>query len=424
MIARRQWLVALAFAALAGCSDEGQGGGADGSDAGADGPSDAADAAGSDAGDAADAEPPEAPFAELMAQGAGRYIGQFPPTEVRDGEAGRTHVFGYDVADGGPACLRGATYHVATRDTGSTDLLVFMQGGGACWSDFCFAIEEAGSDGVPTFDVLDPDSETNPFADWNVLYLPYCDGSLFAGDAEYDTNDDGEPDRVHRGLQNLTAALDVAASEFPEVERVMLAGSSGGGFGTIIATPLVRHLFPDAELLVFNDAGVGVVKRDDPSFVADLVEEFGASSLIPASCSDCLSDGHLISMVDYSLAQDPTIRVAAFSSYEDSVIAGIFLDLPRGEFEEELLARTGELSATYPGRYAAFLIEGTQHTVLLGDIQGFLGDGFDAEGNPFESIVQLGSLEDTFVGDVSAGTWLSWMLEGDPRWVPVADGVE
>jgi hypothetical protein len=376
----------------------------------------------SDAGD--DATPLEPPFSEVIEQGVTRYLGAFVPSEVREADGAKTHVFA--PADGirGPACIRGATYHVATRNTGSPDLLIFMQGGGACWSDFCFTIEEAGADGVPTFDVLDTESDTNPFADWNVLYLPYCDGSLFVGDADYDPNGDGTPDRLHRGLQNLSAALDVAHSEFPGVERVMLAGSSGGGFGTIMGTPIVRAVYPDAELLVFNDAGVGVAKDGDPAFLEGLVDEFNGRAFVPGSCTDCLASGHLTPLVAYTLEQDPTLRIATFSSYRDSVISNIFLSVPGPEFEAVLLRETQALAAACPGRYAPFLIDGKQHTVLLGDIRGFLGDGFDVEGNPFASIVEFASLDGAVVDGVSALEWLNWMLSGDDRWAPIYETSE
>jgi len=37
-----------------------------------------------------------------------------------------------------------------------------------------------------------------------------------------------------RGLQNLTAALDIAVTEFPSPSRILLTGVSGGAFGTLL----------------------------------------------------------------------------------------------------------------------------------------------------------------------------------------------
>ena len=73
-----------------------------------------------------------------------------------------------------------------------------------------------------------------------------------------------------RGLQNLTAALDIGVEQFPNPSRILLTGVSGGAFGTITALPLVRHYYPDTEIVLFNDSGVGVAKEGD-SALHDLV---------------------------------------------------------------------------------------------------------------------------------------------------------
>lgn len=73
--------------------------------------------------------------------------------------------------------------------------MIFLQGGGACWADFCSAFEETNS--LPPVGILNPSLQGNPVADWDVVYLPYCDGSLFAGDVDRELSDsivgEGEP---------------------------------------------------------------------------------------------------------------------------------------------------------------------------------------------------------------------------------------
>lgn len=401
-------LLALAALALAACSD-GSGAGT-AADASADG---SGDAGGLDVADTAEEAPPFAEIEETYM----RHIGAFPPTERNvDGDE-TSFEYDYPLEAGGPLCIRGTPYRVSIRDMGSPNTLFYMQGGGLCYSGFCFAIEGAGSPGVPRFDVLDPDDPDNPFADWNVVYLPYCDGSLFAGEMSYDVDDDGEPDRIHRGFANLSVGMDALVENFGDSERVLIAGSSGGGFGTIWGAPLVRMLMPEVDLMVFNDAGVGVVRGNEPEFALGLVEEFGAQDLVPPSCSTCIDDGHLTPLVAWVHERDPTIRTAAFSSYGDAIIATIFLEISAAEFEEALLRELGGLADQFPGRYGAFLIEGSQHTVLLGDIAGFIGEDLAGEsGNPFEAFISLARLGETFIGEVSAREWLGWFLDDDPRW--------
>ncbi|MBW2550967.1 MAG: hypothetical protein JRE73_09385, partial [Deltaproteobacteria bacterium] len=45
----------------------------------------------------------------------------------------------------GPLCLRGTEYTIDTREGSSDELVIFLQGGGACWEDFCSAFEETNS---------------------------------------------------------------------------------------------------------------------------------------------------------------------------------------------------------------------------------------------------------------------------------------
>lgn len=418
----RRIAVLLALAALVGaCGDSDPdtnadaGTAADAADASAalDTMGDAADA-GSDAVSDADASP-EAPFAELEGI-IDRYRGAAPPSDEVTDDGVTTYTF--DVEDG-PICLYGEPYRMAVRDVGAEDLMIFLQGGGACWSSFCFAIDYAPPGMPSSLDILDPEHPTNPARDWNVAYLPYCDGSLFAGDADIDEDGDGEVDRWQRGLRNLTAALDVAAERFPAPRRVLFAGSSGGGFGTIVALPLVRMVWPDAEIIVFNDAGVGVVKGEEPEFLDGLVDEFNARDLVPASCGDCLAGGHLAPLIGWELERDPNLRIAAFSTYGDSIIAGIFLRLTQAAFKEALLEQTGALAEAFPGRYAAFLAEGTAHTALLGDVRGFLGD--DAGDSPIGGSVDIGSMDEIAVDGVTVATWFQWFVDGDPSWGQVEE---
>ncbi len=356
------------------------------------------------------------PYAELMDQGVGDYLGVAEVKSESSEDGVDTYVFDQK---SGPMCLRGTDFNVSVREQKkSEDLIIFLQGGGACWGDFCLAVETAG-EGIPSkLEVLDPSVEYNPVKDMSLVYVPYCDASLFGGDIEIDDDGDGEPDRYHHGLQNLSAALDIATERFPKPERVVLAGSSGGGFGTILATVLVREVYPKAPIYVISDSGVGVAKGDeDPDFVMDLVEEWGADPFLPESCPDCLEGGHLTPLVAWELDQDPNLKVAVFSSYQDQVMSQIFLAITGAEFEPMVKEQTELVADEFPGRYAPFLIEGTEHTTLLGDVSGFLGDDFEFA-DAIGDMVHIGGMKTSKVGDMDFATWMEQMLSDSPKWKP------
>ncbi|MDA8752682.1 pectinacetylesterase family protein [Halieaceae bacterium] len=338
-------------------------------------------------------EPPKpepVPFAELYDQGVDRYLGQYSPMLSETAGDIVNHAFG---AGDGPLCLRGGEYTMATRDVGSDELVIFLQGGGACWSSFCAATEEAAP-GIPAAGLLDPSRADNPTADWNTAYLPYCDGSVFSGDADFDDDGDGTTDRYQRGLKNLSAGLDVAANTFPAPSRILLTGISAGGFGTDYALPLVRKLYPGVPIELINDSGLGVTK---PGFTEDLAAEWNAEAFIPESCPDCIDeDGHLTNYHKYQLDQDPDLRMGFMSTKQDTVIADVFVMIGGPAFEEVLLPEMQELRDAYPERFRSLIADGNQHTFLL--------FGFERA-----------------VGGTTVAQWVTDMLSGSDDWQSVSD---
>ncbi|TVR04367.1 MAG: vtpJ-therm [Deltaproteobacteria bacterium] len=297
----------------------------------------------------------------------------------------------FDPEDG-PMCLRGDPFRASIRETGHDDLVIFLQGGGACWSAFCLAVTKAPA-GVPRINLLNPRLDGNPFAEWNVLYLPYCDGSLFVGDIDHDDAGDGTPDRFHRGLHNLSAALTHGARTLPEPRRILLAGSSAGGYGTLLATLLVRHVWPNSQLFVMNDSGTGIALDGDPDFVGTLLDEFNARRFVPDDCTGCLENGHITPLIGWILDRDASLRFALFSSLHDSIITDVFLGEDPDTFAHALLRETDAIRRDHPDRFARFLIEGRMHTTLLGDVSGIVGSDLTAVELPDGILGSLASLE-------------------------------
>jgi hypothetical protein len=355
---------------------------------------------------------------EARASGLLKYIDEGPAPVVESVE-GDTTVYAFEPGDG-PRCMRGGEFRFSVRDTGSENLLIFLQGGGTCWSDFCLTVTAAPA-GVPLVESLDPDNPSNPLADWTVLYLPYCDGSFFTGDRDFDEDGDGVGERLHRGLQNLSGALRTIRERFPNPARVLLTGSSAGAFGTIPGSVLVRSVYPEATLQVFNDSGVGVVRPGEPAFVEKILDEQGLIPLIPETCVDCWADGHITRLVHWIFERDPDIQMAVFSSMHDSIIAGTFLSLDPEIFKETMLAETQALHDRFPDRYRRFIVQGITHTTLLGTPIGIIGE--DIANVEFSSgaltglgTIKLGGLDTTVIGDTTAGDWLRAFVEGTAEW--------
>lgn len=351
-------------------------------------------------------------FDELYAQGLTKYVGEFAPANEPEAVEG-VKTFRFEVPESleaeprGPLCLRGTEYTVDTREGSSDELVIFLQGGGACWEEFCSAAETA--DSLPPSGILNPGLEGNPVADWDVVYLPYCDGALFAGDVDRVLPNNfgapGESMGYQRGLQNLSAALDVALAEFPEPSRILLTGISGGAFGTISALPLVRNYYPDTEILLFNDSGVGVAKEGDPDFINEtLLAGWNAESLVPESCTECTSNGHATRLIEWQLSADDNFTMSALSFSADFVISGTFLGIGPAAFTPALLAETERTTMLFEDRYKRFIPAGAAHTVLLSETSGGIS----------------GSLE-TEIAGVTVLDWLTSMIDGTEDWGDLVD---
>jgi hypothetical protein len=340
---------------------------------------------------APDSGVPKADLQELLDLGITTYLGAAKPVAMQtisgvEGVAEGSVVYDFDPADG-PICLRGARYNVSMLDQKSDNLMIYLQGGGACVSVICSATTEAGPRGVPTRGILDSKDPQNPVAGWNILYVPYCDGSVFGGDNDFKNPSDAMGTRYHHGQRNFAAALDLALKHFPNPSKVLLAGSSAGGWGTVYHRALVRSQYPNAELTVINDAGIGFAVNNPA--VAD---EWGATRHRPPSCEACQSHLHMSHFVKYMLERDPGTVVGDFSSYGDSVIRRFTFTSDAAVFKELLLQETAIPAQAFPDRYKRFFIQGESHTAL-----------------------QTG-LHTTAINGVTLAQWLGKMIDRDPSW--------
>jgi hypothetical protein len=197
------------------------------------------------------------------------------------------------------------------------------------------------------------------------------------------------------GLANLSAVVDVAKKAFPHPKRILLAGTSGGGYGTLSGTALVGLAYPDTQIDVFNDAGLGLSNLNDPNMLATVKRDWKFDQYLPPSCSECAAVQ--TALISWGLAANPTMHVAGFSSYGDGIIGGVFLMLMPPDFKKLLLEQTDKVHSQFPTRFERFFIDGTQHTVLL--TPAGMGVGYD-----------------TPVDGVSVDQWTGKMLAGDKAW--------
>lgn len=297
---------------------------------------------------------------ELTATGVGRYLGVIQPSGMRTGR--RWDEYLYDPAREEAICYTGLPYQVNIRPGRVNKVMLYLEGGGACWNNqtcFLFPLAKGSAGPAVSSGALDEAGPGNPFADWHVVYAPYCDGSVFGGDniVEY-----GGRRAFHHGLQNLSAAVTLMREKFPQPDLIVVAGSSAGGFGTYTGYGVVRIAYPGTQILVFNDSGPGVQNLADVQAVREREENWRFRQLIPPSCTRC--DEQVTYLTEWSLEHDPGLRVAYFNYLQDGVLR-FFLDLNDVGFEALLRAVTDDIRSRQRERFQRFFPRGAAHTVLL-----------------------------------------------------------
>jgi hypothetical protein len=165
-------------------------------------------------------------------------------------------------------------------------LLVFFDGGGACWDANNCIVD-------PTYDrevnetaealgradgIFDLKNRRNPFADWTMVFIPYCTGDAHWGSRDTSYVDEqgilastpgGSVVIHHRGFDNFLAVRKVI-SEFYAARgagprQLLVTGSSAGGYGALLGFPWLRDVLPQADATLFMDSAVGVI---EPGFFA------------------------------------------------------------------------------------------------------------------------------------------------------------
>jgi hypothetical protein len=312
--------------------------------------------------------------------------------------------------------------------TTSRDVVVFLQGGGACFDFFTcggaaplldktastgpFGPDEFGRDVYDKYPASWLRRANLPAAirDATIVFVPYCTGDVHGGDrtTRYESIVPGAPSITwhHVGHANLLAFLRRLGDTFPDPARLVVAGSSGGGFGTIANYVEIRRRWPRARAYLVDDSGPPLAgDAIPPSTRAAWYASWNLGVALDPFCPDCRDD--LSAALREILRRHPGDRVALVSHLQDEVIRGFFGTItilplpaltpkPAAEFEADLRALGTSVMdpATQNGKY--FFTAGNGHPTL--DDPGRIG-------TPAPGLTP----------------WLELMLSDDPAWASASE---
>ncbi|HJX63436.1 MAG TPA: pectin acetylesterase-family hydrolase [Polyangia bacterium] len=314
---------------------------------------------------------------------------------------------------------------------GSQDLLFFMEGGWFCanYADCVSAMNAVylppqprsplGSVNVSQrpslldymnemsnwngtiFSRSDPD---NAFKDFTFLYVMACTGDLHGGDAVVTYTSGSQSLTVnHKGHANIVAFLERVAATWPVPTRLVVAGASAGGLGTLFNYDTFRLFWPNPKTYLLDDSGTALGGVDFFSLppMAGAWTLWNLQEALGDICTNCESDLSAIYAALYRWY--PNDRKSLLSHVTDPVAIGnLYTSDSDAAFSAAL--RSTAAMVLEPNRWKWFY-GGSGHTFISA-----------TPGNQPRTAMEMTTV-------VSAGvplkTFLQAQVDDDPSWSSV-----
>ncbi len=273
-------------------------------------------------------------------------------------------------------------------------LVIYFQGGGACWDSMNCLYYPTYSRSVPPLElvadtagkgILDTANPANPFKDWYFVYIPYC-----TGDIHWGARDNSYPDYLgaipgvdswtirHRGFVNFQVVLKWVQDNFLLPRKIFVTGSSAGSYGAIMGFPYIREAYPWSVISVLGDAGNGVV---EPYFQTTAIYNWDVQipAWIPGFEAGYTPDMTMSDMYTGIAAYYPLSKVAQFSTAWDwnqtffyNVMLNIhdpgswgeaYWPLVWCDWNQQMLGLAHDTAAAAPN-YRYYISAGIYHTIM------------------------------------------------------------
>ena len=273
-------------------------------------------------------------------------------------------------------CAHGDPFSYWSRTADPDKVVLFFQGGGACFSaDGCAEgsdqySQTASGDQVTGTDDEDPSgifdftNPDNPFGDYSFVYVPYCTGDLHLGDAEHEYSDDVTIS--HKGYVNANAAYEHLLAEFGDASAVFVTGSSAGGVPSPMFAGLLADDLPEAEVAVLSDASGAY--PSDPVINEAIGSLWGAFENVPDWPENeglTAADWGVPDLMVQAGLHDPDLRMARYDTAYDEVQADFSELAGFGGDDLKVVITDNEAYIEDGGvPVASYLAPGELHTIL------------------------------------------------------------
>lgn len=275
----------------------------------------------------------------------------------------------------GATCIDGTPAGFSVNfNPASTKLVVYLEGGGACFNRFCESLFSRSANQPTNGGIFDRANAANPVKDWTWVYVPYCTGDVYGGKGEATL---ANKPRKFNGYTNHTAFLERLVPSFPS-DQVVLTGSSAGGFGAAVNYAQTQRAFGDTPVALIDDSGPPMSADVYPPCLQTLWRTtWGLDKTMLAECgADCDNpDDFIGDLFDHIRRTFPNMRGGLFSSVGDQTIrafAGygwgggynVCQDIPTAVTAEVYTAGLQALRTSVGDSFGTFYIPGNSHTIL------------------------------------------------------------
>jgi len=287
-----------------------------------------------------------------------------------------------------PKCALGTPWSFFVKRGTVNKLLVYFQGGGACWDDLTCGVPVCDQDvndgdnpANTTTGLADLNNPANPFRDWNAVFVSYCTCDVHWGDQAYDH---GTLTIEHRGAVNSQVAEKWAREHFLAPNEVFVTGSSAGAYGAISGSVFLQErVYKAARFNTLGDAGNGVITQD---FVINYISRWGIEKYLPTwieALDKPITELSIDQLWVGAAAEYPDAKFAQYTSAYDggngsqtqfynvmlnpgNLAVGVQWWLASCEWNQKM-RDLAQLTAAGAPNYRSYVGSGSRHTIFGSD---------------------------------------------------------
>lgn len=313
-------------------------------------------------------------IALLLGCGRARPAGQQPIAPLGSLQPGWNRIAG------GPrtTCAYGTPYALFVQVGDPQKLMIYFQGGGACWdAATCDSRSKAhvfkpavGEREQPyRTGILDLANPENPVRGYTKVFVPYCTGDLHLGartvrfDIPATATDSAHIFEIHHnGAPNAMAALEWAFAHVPSPETIVVTGESAGSVPTPVYAAVMSKHYPRARVVQLGDGSGSYVSASGITMSWRGLPFLRSLNALPGLDSATLTYPGL-----YSLAARSSSRItfAEINSAQDSTQAFYLRATDRSSpTVPVLLAQNYATIQRAVPAFRSYTVPGVTHTII------------------------------------------------------------